>query len=226
MTVAPEHDHRWVALVPMRHHSERVPEKNYRPLAGKPLYAYILEALLQVEQIELIVVNTDSDEISQGITQAFPAVRLLDRPASLRAGDIPMNDVIAHDVGLVDSRFYLQTHSTNPLLKPETIAAAIASFESNYPECDSLFAVTRLQTRLWTKAGEPINHNPTELLRTQDLEPIYEENSCFYLFERERFKQSGNRIGDQPLLFEVSFPENLDIDTEEDWDLLEALISG
>ena len=87
-----------------------------------------------------------------------------------------MNDVLLYDVTQVESDFYLQTHSTNPLLSTETITRAIHLFLDNYPSYDSLFSVTRIQTRLWDSMGRAINHNPAILLRTQDLQPVYEEN--------------------------------------------------
>lgn len=213
-----------VALVPMRHRSERVPGKNYRPLAGKPLYAYILETLESVEGIEQIVVDTDSDVIKEGVAETFPEIAILDRPPELRGGEVPMNAVLLHDVREVESRFYLQTHSTNPLLRVSTIQGAIDRFLDEYPERDSLFGVTRLQTRLWSAEGEALNHDPTELLRTQDLEPVFEENSCLYLFDREGFLQRENRIGPDPVLFEIDLREAWDIDEERDFDVVDCLV--
>jgi CMP-N-acetylneuraminic acid synthetase len=135
-----------------------------------------------------------------------------------------MNHVLQHDVRQIDSRFYLQTHSTNPLLKAETVSEAIERFELEFPEKDSLFGVTRLQTRLWTPEGKPINHKPDELLRTQDLPPVYEENSCLYLFERDSFVKRRNRIGKMPSLFEVPAEEAYDIDEELDFNMVDCLV--
>jgi CMP-N-acetylneuraminic acid synthetase len=215
-----------VALVPMRHHSERVPGKNYRLLRGRPLYSYILDSLLQSGAVAQIVVDTDSPEIRAGIEQAFPSVRVLERPAHLRDGSIPMNQVLLHDVQRVPAPAYLQTHSTNPLLSAASIAAAVQAFVSGLPAHDSLFTVTRWQKRLWDPSGKPINHDPAVLLNTQDLPPVYEENSCIYLFERQGFLQRGNRLGGRPQMFEIPATEALDIDDEEDFRLVEALLEA
>ncbi|HRQ22418.1 MAG TPA: acylneuraminate cytidylyltransferase family protein [Anaerolineales bacterium] len=161
------------ALVPMRHHSQRVPGKNYRPLAGKPLFQHILETLDAVPEIDAIIVDTDSEPVMDGVRRLFPAVNLISRPGHLRADDVPMNDILLHDTAQVQADFYLQTHSTNPLLKTETISRAIQSFLANLPTYDSLFSVTRLQTRLYWRDGRAINHNPLELIQTQDLPPVY-----------------------------------------------------
>lgn len=215
-----------VALVPMRHHSERVPGKNYRLLNGRPLYAYILSSLLQSGAVTRIVVDTDSPDIREGIQRAFPSVILLDRPLELRDGSVPMNQVLLHDVQSVPAPFYLQTHSTNPLLTAASIAAAVQAFRSAVPEYDSLFSVTRWQKRLWDQSGAPLNHDPSVLLNTQDLPPVYEENSCLYLFEREEFLRRMNRIGERPLMFEIPASEAIDIDEEDDFRMLEALLAG
>jgi CMP-N-acetylneuraminic acid synthetase len=215
-----------VALVPMRHHSERVPGKNYRVLAGKPLYAHILTTLARCELIQEVVVDTDSAIIMEGVGRDFPDVRLIERPEGLRGGDVPMNEVLLHDVGQVPAKYYVQTHSTNPLLTAGTISNALRLFLESSSQYDSLFSVTRLQTRLWSRDGEPINHDPDDLIRTQDLPPIYEENSCLYIFERLSFLGRGNRLGERPLMFEIDRKEALDIDEEIDFRVARCLLEA
>ncbi|MBN1562265.1 MAG: acylneuraminate cytidylyltransferase family protein, partial [Anaerolineae bacterium] len=211
------------ALVPMRHQSERVPGKNYRLFNGQPLYHYILTTLSQCDPITTILVDTDSPLLQADIAAAFPHVQVIDRPAHLRAGTIPMNDVLLHDTAQVASDFYLQTHATNPLLKVDTIKRAIAQFLEAYPIYDSLFGVTRWQTRLWDQLTLPVNHNPAILLRTQDLPPVMEENSNLYLFTRDILLRKHNRIGERPLMFEIDRLEAWDIDEEIDFAVAEFL---
>jgi CMP-N-acetylneuraminic acid synthetase len=216
---------RIVALVPMRHDSERVPGKNHRPIAGKPLYRHIVETLLLVPEIDRVVIDTDSHTIKVDAAVAFPNVVVLDRPEHLRDGNIPMNDVHMNDVRQLPAELYLQTHSTNPLLKASTISRAINALRTS-PGHDSLFTVTRIQARLWSHEGKPLNHDPAVLLRTQDLDPVYLENSCMYLFTRELLEGRGTRIGAHPLLFEVDRDEASDIDEEQDFRMVEAMLLG
>ena len=206
-----------VALVPMRHTSERVPEKNYREIAGKPLYYHIMETLKACSQVSKIVVDTDSPIIKRGLQEDFSDVIVIDRPNHLTGSMVPMNDVLAHDLGMIDGELFLQTHSTNPLLRSETVSAAIEMFFENYPTFDSLFSVTRLQTRLWDEDGRPVNHDPDILLRTQDLPPVFEENSCLYIFEKKSFMRTKNRLGARPYMLEIGSEEALDIDDETDF---------
>ncbi len=212
------------ALVPMRHHSQRVPGKNYRLLAGKPLFHHIIETLLAVPEIETVMVDTDSEPVMDGLRRLFPTVKLIQRPEHLRADDIPMNDILLYDTAQVDADFYLQTHSTNPLLKAETISRGIQSLFTNLPNYDSLFSVTRWQTRLYFQDGKAINHNPLELLQTQDLPPVYEENSCLYLFTRENLARKHHRIGDKPFMLEIDKSEAWDIDEELDFEITDFLM--
>lgn len=212
------------ALVPMRHHSQRVPGKNYRPLAGKPLYQHIISTLLEVPQISQVVVDTDSELVMAGLREHFPEVLILERPAHLRADTVPMNDILLYDSSCVKADYYLQTHSTNPLLSASTIENAIDSFLKAYPTYDSLFSVTRLQTRLWDGQGKAINHNPEILLQTQDLPPVYEENSCLYMFTRQNLVDRGNRLGVRPLMFTMDAAESWDIDEELDFAITEFLM--
>lgn len=220
-----------VALVPMRHHSQRVPGKNYRLLTGKPLYQHILETLLDCPEINQIVVDTDSPVIGAGIQANYPTetgqerIYVLDRPEHLRADAVPMNEVLAYDTDQVRADFYLQTHSTNPLLRSQTISKAIQALMDSYPAYDSLFSVTRVQARLWDQLGRAINHNPAILLQTQDLPPVYLENSCLYLFTRQTLLVRRNRLGDRPMMFEIDAAEAWDIDNELDFKIVEFLKS-
>ena len=214
---------RITALVPMRHHSERVPGKNYRQFAGRPLYHYVIDNLNACGLVDQIVVDTDSPVIMEDASKSFPDVLLLQRPEHLIADTTPMNDVLLHDVAQVTSEYYIQTHSTNPLLSSATIKHALTQFLDNYPAYDSMFAVTKLQARLWDELARPINHNPAILLRTQDLPPTYLENSCFYIFTKEILEIHHNRIGQRPMLYEVPSAEAWDIDEELDFRMAELL---
>jgi len=215
-----------VALVPMRHHSQRVPEKNYRLIAGKPLYAYIIETLLSCPEIDRILVDTDSPVISRGLQENYSSVQVIARPEHLSGDTVPMNEILLYDTSLVEADYFLQTHSTNPLLKAETVSQAVSALVSQYPVFDSLFSVTRWQKRLWTAEGKPVNHDPSVLLQTQDLPPIYEENSCIYIFKRENLVRRRNRMGERPLMFAMDASEAYDIDEEIDFQIVDAILSS
>ena len=212
------------ALLPMKAHSERVPNKNIRNFCGKPLYHAVLATLLQSEHIDKVVINTDSDIIKEDALKNFERVVIVDRPKEIQGDFVSMNDIIAYDLSKIEGEHFLQTHSTNPLLRSKTVDLAIETCFKSLNEFDSLFSVTRLQTRLYWKDGSPVNHNPNELLRTQDLPPVYEENSNFYIFSKKSFADAGqSRIGLKPQLFEINKLEAVDIDEPEDWEIAKVL---
>ena len=211
------------AIVPMRHSSERVPGKNFRSFGGNPLYHHIIRTLMECPQITSVVIDTDSPTILEEAARVFPTVHLIERPAHLSGGLVPTNEVLLNDVRQIEADYYVQTHSTNPLLSAKTISRAIDTFVGCIPTYDSLFTVTRLQTRLWDALGRAVNHNPLLLLRTQDLPPMYEENSNLYIFSRDTLERRRNRLGSRPMMFAVDRIEATDIDEELDFEIAEFL---
>ncbi len=216
------HSRKVTTLVPMKAHSERVPNKNIRSFCGKPLYRHILHTLDSTYAVDEIVIDTDSDEIAAEAPKLSRKIRIIERPEGLRGDEVSMNRIIEHDIGQSDTDIVIQTHSTNPLLRSETIANALKKFVE-CEEHDSLFSVNKFQTRFYDQDGKAINHNPDELLPTQQLPFVYEENSCIYVFTKESFDAAGKRIGAKPLMFPTPWIESIDIDNEYTFRLAELL---
>ena len=212
-----------VGLIPMKGHSERVPRKNLRMMAGRPLFHWVTETLLTARSIDEVVVDTDSDEIEEAVREAFPAVIVHRRPEHLHGDMVPMHDVVTEVARTTDHDHLLQTHSTNPLLRASTVDAAIAAYLEP-GDHDSLMSVTALQTRFYFADGRPINHDPLVLTRTQDLEPVYEENSNIYIAPIDQIVESGRRVGAHPKLFPMQRDEAVDIDEELDFLVAEFLL--
>ncbi len=215
-----------VALLPMKGHSERVAGKNLRLLGGRPLYHWIMDSLLAVESIGSVVVDTDSEPIAEDVARSFLGVTIRERPSDLRGDQIPMHDVVARFVSETPAgEVFLQTHATNPFVRPQTLTLAIETFLQD-GEHDSLMSVTEWRTRLYDSFGRPLNHDPDVLLRTQDLAPVLEENSNIYVASREVVLKTGQRVGRNPRLFAIDRFEALDIDEEIDFSIAECLVAG
>ncbi len=212
------------AILPMKGHSERVPGKNLRECAGRPLFHWVTESLLRADLVDTVVVDTDSDAIEEAVRTAFPIVRVHRRPQHLHGDLVAMHDVVAHVVAVTPGRIFLQTHATNPLLTPQTIDSALKTLGEDRSH-DSLMSVTRLQSRFYFENGDPVNHDPAVLLRTQDVPPLLEENSNLYVASREVIERTGQRIGRHPLLFEMDPGEAIDIDTETDFEIAQRMLS-
>ena len=216
-------DYKVKALVPMKAHSERVPNKNIRQLAGKPCFHWVMETLTNSKYIDEIIINTDSPEIAKSAKDNFNKATILERPEFLLGDMISIQPLIEYDLANSDGAYYLQTHSTNPLLTTASVDKAIETFFAQTTH-DALFSVTEVKQRFYWPDGRGVNHDPSKLIRTQDLEPIYHENSCFYIFSRETNQKIKNRLGSNPLMFSIDRLEAADIDDMEDFYWAEFLM--
>lgn len=207
------------AIIPIKNHSERVPNKNFRLLGEKPLYRHIIDTLLESKYVNHIIIDTDArDKIKIGKKEP---ITIIDRPEELQGDFVSVNKLIEHDIKFATSDNIIQLHVTNPFLKTKTIDEAILHFEES---CKSVFGVSVLQQRAYSIKGKPLNHNPDELKRTQDLDPILIDNSCFYIFSKDFFNRKKQRMNRNSIQFIVSDWEALDIDTEFDWRIAKCLI--
>ena len=218
-----------VALVPMKGNSERVPNKNLKDFNGKPLYHIIINTLLKSKYINEIIVNTDSDKIKTDIKDNFKnKIKVRDRDVNIIGDFVSMNKIINDDILNTNGDIFIQTHSTNPLLNYKSIDKALELMINNFNKedinFDSIFSVTKIQTRFYDINGNPYNHDRSVLLRTQDLPPLYEENSCFFIFTKSSFNNADkNRIGLRPKMFEIDKIEAIDIDTMDDFIIAKSL---
>ena len=218
------------AIIPIKHKSTRVPGKNFRDMNGKPLFYYIIKTLLNVKEIYNIVIDTNSPTIFEKVPELFKEnmdrIILYNRPKHLWPGDTATNDLLLNVINdlKLDSDYYLQTHVTNPLLKASTIKKSINAFLMKKEEYECLFSVKTHHTRFYDMNGNDMNHNRFKLIPTQDLDPIYEENSCIYIFTKEILEKYKARIGSKALLFPMSDIESQDIDWEEDFIITEVLM--
>jgi CMP-N-acetylneuraminic acid synthetase len=218
---------RIVALLPMKANSERVKGKNFRDFGGKPLFKWMLDTLLSVAEIDLIVINTDARHIlaEYGLIDN-ERILIRDRNEEICGDLISMNLIIKDDIKNIDSDIYLMTHTTNPFLSRHSVQAAIEKFQTTVKAggADSLFTVNKVQDRFYDVDVQPINHDPANLIRTQDLDPWYQENSNLYLFSKDSFYKTDARIGANPTMLVTAPYESTDIDTPDDWELGEVMV--
>ena len=213
-----------VALVPLKANSERVPGKNFRQLGDRPLFAWIIDTLLSVADIDQVVINTDARSIlaENGLVET-DRLKIRDRKPELCGDFVSMNLILEDDIHHCDADIFLMTHVTNPFISAVTVQSALDTYVKARDKYDSLFSVNKIQSRFYREDGSPLNHDPDNLIRTQDLPPLYEENSCLYLFTSQSFDKTKARIGQVPMMYPTPLLESIDIDNAEDWYLAEAL---
>ena len=209
-------------FIPIKKESQRVPNKNFRKLPnGLSLWEHTITKFKNFN----IFVDTDCDDLMLDINR-FSHVTAYKRHNSLIGHDVSVCDLIVNCIELNNLTGSLgQIHITSPVLKASTLTNAF-SYTSRH---DSIVACNELHTRLWRKEHYgycPVNHNPLKLEQTQDLPTLFEENSAFYIFNCDQFMSSKSRIGSNPYFYPISYPENVDIDTEADWQCVSSLLNN
>jgi N-acylneuraminate cytidylyltransferase len=209
------------ALVLVKEHSERLPGKNVRAMCGYPLFYWMLRALHQARRVSEVVVDTDSTVIAAAVREHFPRTRIVMNTPRANA-----NEVIASDLPGMGGDHFLQAHPTSPLLRAETVDAAVAAYFAGLAagDCDSMFSVTPHQSWFFTADASPLNSDTRTLMRSQDMPPIFESNSAFHIFSRASFARTGSRVGGAVAMYPISKSEAVDIDTAEDFAIAEAIM--
>jgi len=212
------------AIVPIKAETEVV-DRSIRLFNNRPLYRTLLDKLENIFAIDEIIVDSDIPDLGEELIRIYKKVKFVQRASNLLCSGTDINKIIEYDLEQSENNeIFIQTHINKPLLKKETIAAALKKFVELEDKNDSLFSVNTYKSRFYNHEKRPINHEPKDLKRTKDLNPVYEENSCFYIFTRESFYENRHRIGSNPFLFDISSIESLELHDELSYKLAEILM--
>lgn len=206
------------AIMPIKLNNERCPGKNTRLLGRKPLLQYELDSLLATGLCSDINVFCSSEDVVPFLPEG---VKFIQRPQFLDLPTSNFTQIFSSFISIKDADIYVFAHATAPFVSVETMRECINAVLSG--RFDSAFCAVKLQDFLW-KNGKPLNFDATNIPRTQDLEPIYQETSGIYVFTKDVFLEYKRRIGINPYIKEVSFKEAVDIDTLEDFKIAEFLL--
>lgn len=209
-----------VAVVPMKLNNTRLPQKNTKEFTnGRPLCYYILKTLLKIDRIDEVYVYCSNERIRDYIPDG---VKYLKRSQSLDTDTATMNEVLKAFAQDIAADIYVMTHTTAPFISADSIEKGLEAVLSGMN--DSAFAAKKLQDFLWKK-GRPFNYSLENIPRTQDLEPLYQETSGFYIYEQYVINEMGRRIGQSPFIVEVNEIEAVDIDEKEDFEIADAIFN-
>ena len=207
-----------VAVVPMKLNNRRLPQKNTKAFTnGRPLCYYILSTLLKITEIEEVYVYCSNPDIKGYIPDG---VKYLKRSEMLDQDTTKMNEVLNAFAKDVPADIYVMTHTTAPFISEISIKKGLDAVVSE--KFDSSFAAKKLQDFLW-RDGVPFNYDLENIPRTQDLPPLYEETSGFYIYRENVINEMGRRIGNKPYIVEIGEVESIDIDEPEDFMIADAI---
>lgn len=208
---------RIVAFVPIKMNSQRVPHKNILPLGNHVLAWYVFNALSGVKGIDKIYVYCSDESIKDYIPKN---ISFLKRDPYLDGNEVKGFEIYNRFINDVDADVYVLSHATSPFIETSSIQSALNHIISG--ENDSAFSAKKIQTFLWDKTG-PLNYNPNDVPRTQDLSPIYAEVGAFYMFRKEVFTDMHRRIGNSPYIQVLNDIEGVDIDEPADFEFAKMI---
>lgn len=215
---------RTVALVPLRGGSKGIRNKNIRSLAGKPLCAWVLEAATLTAGIDAVYVSTDSGEIASTVASLDLGVHVIDRPAELASDTASTEAVMMHFMAQVDFGTLVTIQATSPLLTCHDLSRALGIWKQG--NLDSMVSVVRCHHFLWSENGEPLNYDPNQRPRRQDWNGVLVENGAFYITGKSILENAGCRLGGRIGLHEMSARTLYEIDTPDDWLIVEELLKA
>ena len=198
--------------------SERLADKNFLELGDKPLFKHLLDELGDQE----VYIDTDSYILYDNLKNSDVTCYLRDKKfvELENDGDFKVSPVLLMIENFLDkyvedeNEIIVTPHVTSPFVKLNTILDA-SSYLDVY---DSVQACTEHKEFSYFK-GQPVNFNPDVVQKTQDLEPIVMGNGAFFIFTKKTFKENNNRVGKNPYFYPITFPESVEIDDKEDWEL-------
>lgn len=206
-----------VAFATIKLNSQRVPHKNTQPIGSKPLCYHILNTALKVKGIDEVIVYCSDEAV---INYMPENAKFLKREKWLDGDEIKTKDTYTAFLKDMDADVFIAMCTTSPFTKVETLENAL--HKVLYEGYDSAFTAKRCQTFAWYK-GSPINYDPADVPRTQDMEPVFIETSAFFIFKKYLWTEHGRRIGFNPYIQEVDDIESVDIDTMDDLKFAQAI---
>lgn len=225
-----------LGIVPARSGSKGVPDKNVRPLAGRPLLEYTARAAHASGVLDRVVLSTDSEEIAAIGARVGLDVPFL-RPAALAADDTPMLPVVQHAIRtLADQQWradiIVLLQPTSPFRRPEHIRDAVMLLAET--QADSVVTVIELPRHLspdYVMAIDngvlkPFLPEGARITRRQDARPAYSRDGTVYACWRATIDRFNTIYGEdcRPLIVDAG--ESLSIDSPADWAAAERLLAG
>ena len=210
------------AVIPIKTNNQRLPGKNTKILNGKPLYEYLFETVTKAKGLDKIYVSSSDDKILDiASDQGFETIR---RPIHLNSPETSGNDLLRFEIEHIQEENICQLFVTLPFIEATTIDKCISTIKTE--SVDSLLPVYEVYDRFWfsdvVEDITPVNHDPSILVGTQYMKPLYRE-AGFYVFKRSAFIREQKRVTTnfKHLIFDER--QFIDIDTELDFFYAESL---
>lgn len=210
-----------VLFIPIKLNNERLPGKNLLLLNKRPLCDYLFKTVSEIEEIDEKYVFCSDEKIKPYIKPyKDKGLRFLKRDPYLDGFQVKGLELIEYFIKEIDADIYVLSHVTQPFTKADSIREGLRKVISG--KYDSAFSAITIQDYLWVD-GKPFNYDRKDIVRTQDLSPVYMETGAFFIFKKEVFVNEGQRIVKNPYIHVIDKMEAVDIDTKEDFKFAEVV---
>ncbi len=216
------HPRRTIALVPLRGGSKSIPLKNIKPIGGKPLCGWVLEAATACPDIDAVYVSTDSAIIRQTVMDMGLDVQIIERPEELATDEASTESVMLHFAGQVPCERLVTIQATSPLLTARHLSEALKRFDAE--GLDSMLSAVRIKRFFWNDDGQPLNYDPLHRPRRQDFNGTLMENGAFYITRHALLQETRCRLGGRIGVHEMPEHTALEIDEPADWEAASRLL--
>lgn len=214
--------HSIVGLIPLRGGSKSIPLKNIKVIAGKPLFAWCIEAALKSEQFDKIIVSTDSKQIENEVKNIFPEIEVLERPKELATDLATTESVMLHLAKFFRFNILITIQATSPLTTSKDFINALNQFRKD--NLDSLLTGVKIKKFIWSLNGKPLNFNPQYRPMRQNFEGSFIENGAFYITKRKILQKYKCRLGGKIGIYAMSNENNIEVDELTEWDEVEKIL--
>lgn len=217
-----------IAFIPLRAGSKSIPGKNHQMLAGKPLFAYSVEACLNSDVFDLVVIATNSDIIKELVEERYSQSEVLvyNRSEENATDQSSTESVMLEFSEGKDFDFITLVQATSPLTTSHDFEKAWEKFSND--QLDSLLSVVEEKRFYWKDQGEsgasPLNYDPLCRPRRQDFEGSLVENGAFYITSRESLLSSQCRLSGKVGVHIMAAQTAVEIDEPEDFIIVENLL--
>ncbi len=218
-----------LALIPLRGGSKGIPKKNIKMIAGKPLCQWVIDAALEAQIFDKVIVCTDSEEIAGVVSNRNGTkVPVMMRPEHLALDDTPTEHVMRYVAEVEDFKYMCLIQATSPLTEASDFRAARAKFHAW--GCDSMLTVTELKKFVWLPTSYeqlvyPLNYDPCNRPMREGVKPVYVETGNFYITTREILEKY-SRLGGMVGRYLIDEEKAVDIDDMNDFAKAEFYLRG
>lgn len=213
-----------VAIIPARGGSKAIPKKNIIPFLGKPLIEYTIHQSISTSAIDKTYVSTDDKQIKHVSQESGASV--IDRPEELARDTSSTEEALLHALEIMSEspKVIVLLQCTSPLRRIKDIQRTVQLI--THGGYDSALSCSEDHSFYWKyddNSAEPINYDPAQRKRRQELENWYQENGSIYATKREILKNQESRLGGKIGIHEMPKEMSFEIDTPDDYRIVEAI---